>query len=136
MTDSRFTSTVDDVGALLQVVDVDEVEDIETLLMFLFARPIGVGEAWDDEGLAPSVRVVVRGNEASIESHCDFPLSMIELARACAEMVDGLGPNTGDDFVLGEAVSDVSAMSDPELVGALQQALGKTRLFNMTEDNE
>lgn len=53
MTDSRFTPTADDVGALLQMVGVDEVGDVETLLMLLFARPIWVGEAWDDEGLAP-----------------------------------------------------------------------------------
>lgn len=63
-------------------------------------------------------------------------MSMIALARACGELVDEFGPNAGDDFVLGDEVPDVSAMSDAELVGALHHALGKTRLFIMIEDDE
>lgn len=126
-------TTVGDLEDLLLAVDVDEMEDIETLLMFLFARPIQVGEAWDDDGIATSIDVIVRGNEESIGFTHDFPLSVMELARSCAQTVGELGPYTADDFDAEEEATDVSAMSDAELITALQQALGKTRLFNMIE---
>jgi hypothetical protein len=135
MPDSRFASTVDDLDALLQVVDVDEVGDIETLLMFIFARPIEVGETLDDV-LGPSLHVIVRGNEESVGFSCDFPMSVIELARSCAQVANELGPFNGDEFVLGNDVPDVLAMSDGELIGALQQSLGMTRMFNMLDDGD
>ena len=38
MTDTRFTAECDDLQELLNTIDVDEVDDIETLFMFLFRR--------------------------------------------------------------------------------------------------
>ena len=61
MTDARFTTDFDDLHDLLSLVDVDEVGDIETLLMFLFARPIVVEEVWDDDGVPTSLDVIVQG---------------------------------------------------------------------------
>ena len=92
MTDPRFTTVFDGVDDLLSVVDVDEVGDIETLLMFLFDRPVGVEEAWDDEGVATGLDVLVRGNAEDIGSVYEFPMSILELARACAQTADELGP--------------------------------------------
>ena len=118
---------------MLSVVDVDEVGDIETLLMFLFARPVQVGEVWDDEAGATALEVVIAGNDESIGSTYEFPLSVMDLARACAETVEVLGAYTGDGFALQEAAPDVSSMGETELITALQQALGQVRFFNMMD---
>ena len=135
MTDIRFETVFEDTDDLLGGVDVDEIGDVETLLMFLFARPVVVEEVWDDEGVAPSLEVIMQGNDEAIGSVCAFPLSIIELARSCAETVDELGPYTRDGFA-AEETPDVSAMSDGALITALQQALGKVRLFSMLDGGE
>lgn len=135
MTDTRFETVFEDTDDLLGGVDVDEIGDIETLLMFLFARPVVVGEVWDDEGATPSLEVIIQANDEAIGSVCAFPLSIIELTRSCAETVDELGPYTPDGVAAEERL-DVPAMSDGELVTALQQALGRVRLFNMFDGGE
>ena len=135
MTDIRFETVFEDIDDLLGGVDVDEIGDVETLLMFLFARPVVVDEVWDDEGVTPSLEVIIQGDDEAIGSVCAFPLSIIELTRSCAETVDELGPYTRDG-VAAKETPDVSAMSDGELITALQQALGKVRLLNMLEGGE
>lgn len=137
MTDTRFSTVVDDAESLLEVVDVDEVGDIETLLMFLFARPVHVAEVGDDDAAAAAaLEVVITGNDEAIGTAYEFPLSVISLARACAETVDELGVFTRDGFAEAEAPPDVSVMSDTELIAALQQALGQVRFFNMMEADD
>ena len=135
MTDTRFETVFEDTDDLLGGVDIDEIGDVETLLMFLFARPVVVEEVWDDEGVTSSLGVIVQGNDEAIGSVYAFPLSIIELTRSCAETVDELGPYTRDG-VAAEETLDVSAMSDGELITALQQALGKVRIFNMLDGGE
>jgi hypothetical protein len=136
MTETRFVTVVDDLETMLSVVDVDEVGDIETLLMFLFVRPIRVDEVWDDEGAATALEVIVKGNEESVGSAYEFPMSVMELARSCAHTVEELGAYTQDGFALDEVATEVGAMGDAELVGALQEALGKVRIFNMMDDDD
>ena len=121
---------------MLSVVDVDEIGDIETLLMFLFARPVQVGEMYNDGAEATALEVVIAGNDESIGSACEFPLSVMDLARACAETVEVLGAYTRDGFVLEEAAPDVSSMDETELITALQRALGQVRFFNMMDADE
>ncbi len=135
MTDPRFTTVFDGADDLLSVVDVDEVGDIETLLMFLFDRPVGVEEAWDDDGVATGLDVLVRGNAEDIGSVYEFPMSILELARACAQTADEIGPFARNGTAPAEAPS-VLGMGDAELITALQQALGKVRLFNMMESDD
>lgn len=135
MTDTRFETVVEDTDDLLGVVDVDQVGDIETLLMFLFARPVIVDEVLDDDGVTASLEVVIQGSSGATGSVYAFPLSIIELTRSCAKTVVELGPYTRDG-VAEEEAPDVSAMSDGELITALQQALGKVRLFNMLDEGE
>ncbi len=118
------------------MVDIDEADEIETMLTFLFARPIGVKEVCDDDGIAASLEVIVRGEAESIGCTHDFPMSVIELARSCAYTVDELGPYTSDDFALEEEAPDVLAMSDAELITALQHALGEARLFKMMDAHD
>jgi hypothetical protein len=130
--DTRFTTVFDDPDDLLRVVDIDEIGDIETLLMFLFDRPIGIDEVWNGEAVAASLEVVLSGSADAIGSVYDFPVSIIELTHACAHMVDDLGPYSRDGFTEEES-ADVSAIGDTELITALQQALGKVRLFKMTD---
>ncbi len=136
MTDTRFATVVEDLETLLRVVDVDEVGDIETLLMFLFARPVQVGEVWDDEVGATALEVVIAGNDESIGSAYEFPLSVMDLARACAETVEVLGVYNRDGFASEEAAPDVSSMGETELITALQQALGQVRFFNMMDADD
>ena len=121
---------------MLSVVDVDEVGDIETLLMFLFARPVQVGEMYDDGAEATALEVVIAGNDESIGSAHEFPLSVMDLARACAETVEVLGAYTRDGFVLEEEAPDVSSMDETELITALQRALGQVRFFNLMDADE
>ena len=92
MTDTRFETVYEDTDGLLDGVDVDEIGDVETLLMFLFARPVVVDEVWDDEGVTPSLEVIMQGNDEAIGSVYAFPLSIIELTRSCAETADGSAP--------------------------------------------
>ena len=101
MTDTRLATVFEDVETMLSVVDVDEVGDIETLLMFLFARPVQVGEVWDDKAGATALEVLIAGNDESVESAYEFPLRMMDLAHACAEMVEVLGAYTRDGTRLG-----------------------------------
>ena len=136
VTDARFTTAFDDLHDLLSLVDVDEVGDIETLLMFLFARPISVEEAWGDDGGATSLDVMVPGNDESIGSVYDFPMSLMELVRSCAEAAAELGPYAWNDPTPFEETQDVVAMGDAELITALQQALGAVRLFNLMDSDE
>lgn len=74
----------------------------------------------------------IPGGEDHLGSVYDVPMGIIELSRACAHMVDDLGPYSRDGFTQEEP-ADVSAMGDAELITALQQALGEVCLFNMMD---
>jgi len=132
VTDSRFTNVADGIDDLLNLLEVDALDDFETLLMFLFDRPVGVDEAWDDEGVV-SLEVIVPGNDGSIGSVYDFPLSVMTLARSCAETVADLGPVSHDGASTSAEPQDVLAMTDEELISALRQALGKLRIFSLMD---
>ncbi|CCH78208.1 hypothetical protein BN12_2620023 [Nostocoides japonicum T1-X7] len=133
MIDTRFTTVVEGVDDLLSVVDIEDIGDIETLLMVLFARPLRIDELWDDEGGPHSLEFIIHGNDATTRSVHEFPLSIIGLARSCAEMVDEVGPDSRG-AAAADATPEVSAMNDDELIGALQQALGEVRLLTMMDD--
>ena len=130
MTDTRFATVVDGVDDLLSVVDVDEVDDIGTLLMILFDRPVGVAETRDDDADATVLDVLLHGNAEQIGSVHEFPMSILNLARACAQTADELGP-FGENNTAPAETPSVLGMSDAELITSLQQALGRVRLFNM-----
>ena len=136
MKDSRFTTVADGIDDLLNLVDIDEVDDIETLLMFLFDRPVRVDETWDDEGVAVSLDVIVPGNDGNIGSVYEFPFSVVALVRSCAETVADLGPYTHDGASPSTEAQDILGMTHAELIAALQQALGKVRIFNLMDSDE
>ena len=134
MTDSRFTTVFDDLGQLLAGVDVDDVEDLETLLMALLGRPVSVTEDWDDEGGMPALDVRVLGGELSAGVLDPFPMSVMELARSSAELALDIGPYApaGEPPIQG---NDVLPLGDDDLIEALQRALGQVRLFNVLDDD-
>lgn len=129
--DARFETHFDDLQDLLTGVDIDELDDLETLLMVLFARPVGVEEVWEDDSASTALEVFISGNESAIGTTYAFPMSVVQLVRECAETVHELGPYDGDDLGLAEAAPDVLTMSESALVERLQQSLGQVRLFNM-----
>jgi hypothetical protein len=93
--DPRFTTVYGDLDELLNLVDIDDVGDVETMLMFVFDRPIGVDVELDDAGLPAALHVLARGNEGDIGSVYPFPMSLLELVHWCASIVKDLGPTRG-----------------------------------------
>ena len=144
MEDNRFTMVAGDLDGLLGVMDLDDVADIETFLIILFNRPISVQPLdWvdDDEG---SLEVTVWAGDTGHVAGRAFPMTGVDLVRACASVVDELGPVDGDDVdpADGDDVdpadgqASLLAMGDDDLVVALQRALGNVRLFNLLDANE
>jgi hypothetical protein len=134
--DSRFTTVADGIDDMLNLVEIDELGDIETLMMFLFDRPVGLDQVWDDEGVSVALDVSVPGDDESIGSVYEFPFSVMALVRSCADTVADLGPYTHDGASASSEAQDVLSMSDAELITALQQGLGKVRIFNLMDADE
>lgn len=134
MTDSRFTTVFDDLEELLMSVDLDEIDDLETLLMALLGRPVSVVEDWDDAAGVTALDVRVLGGELTAGVLEPFPLSVVELARSSAELARDIGPYVpaGEPPIQG---NDVLSLSNDELIKALQRALGQVRLFDLLDDN-
>ena len=93
----------------------------------MFNRPISVQPLdWvdddDDEG---SLEVTVWAGDTGHVAGRAFPMTGVDLVRACASVVDELGPADGQASLL--------AMGDDDLVVALQRALGNVRLFNLLD---
>ena len=134
MTDSRFTTVFDDLEELLAGVDVDDIDDLETLVMVLLGRPVVVVESWDDEEGRQALDVRVLGGELTAGVLDPFPVSMLELARSSAELAQDIGPYAppGEQPIQG---NDVVSLSDDQLIEGLQRALGQVRLFNLLDDD-
>lgn len=128
MKDSRFTSLCEDATELVDGLDVDELDDLETMLMFLLKRPVTVVQEDED-----SILVTVWSDAVGFGCLTEFPTTVAELAVCAAESAVEAGPHEGRaDSV--QAGSDVLAMSEDELVPALQHALGMVRVFNTLDD--
>lgn len=132
MPDTRFTTVAADVGELLRIVDVDAVDDIETLFMILFDLPIGVeAVSEDDEGEA-CLEVVVWTDDVGIGTRCAFPMSLLDLARECAETVAGITSPPSDRTESDDDVpADLLSMGEEELIASVRSALGEVRIFNL-----
>jgi hypothetical protein len=134
VTDSRFTTVCEDLEELLDIVDVDDIDDLDTLIMVLLGRPVIVAEGWDDEQDVDALDVRVLGGEVSAGVLETFPLSVVELARSCAELARDIGPYVPDGEPPIEG-NDVLSLSDDGLTDALQRALGQVRLLNLLDDD-
>jgi hypothetical protein len=131
MSDTRFTTVCDDLENLLATVDVDEIGDIETLMMFLFDRPIAVSEGDSLIGGPEMIEFTIDGRDDGVCFGLEFPMSVVEFVRSCADDVSDLGP-----YAVGGDEPDVAGMSEEELVAALQQALGQVRIYNLMNADE
>lgn len=133
MTDSPFTTSFASIAELLDGVDIDAVDDIETMLMHLLQRPVTAVSVEDAHPLE-AIRVTVWAG-LGFGSLNEFPLSVADLARDGAASSLEAGPHEGRaDSV--RAAASVKEMSDDELVAALGAALGIARLFRLTEDDD
>lgn len=132
MTDSRFTSVFKDMTDLLNGMDIDDIGDLETLLMFLLARPITVA-MYEEEESVDSIQITVWGDTIGYGSINEFPTTVVELALDGARLAVDVGPYDCSTSTV-QAGSDVLAMTEDELVTALQRALGMVRIFNANED--
>ena len=136
MGDNRFTMVAGDLDGLLGVMDLDDVSDVETLLIILFNRPISVEPLdWvdDDDG---SLEVTVWAGDTGHVAGRAFPMTGVDLVRACASVVDELGPVDGDGIDPADGQASLLALVDDDVVVALQRALGNVRLFNLLDANE
>ncbi len=131
MRDSRFAVCFDDLEGLFKGADVDDVSDLDTLLMLVFARPMRVNET--REGGAEAVEVIALSDDEMIGLICVFPMSVMQLVRNSALMVDELGPYTHGVDVSSRSHEDVMTMDDTALVSALQRALGMVRLSRLLD---
>ena len=104
--------------------------------MFLFSRPVGVDYAWNEDVEFAELEITIAGNNQQVVSIQKFPMSAVQLVRSCAETVAALGPYVADAAAPAEESPDVLALSDEELTTALQQNLGKVRVFKMMYPDE
>jgi hypothetical protein len=134
--DTRFWTVCDDVDELLSTVDIDGTDDIETLLMFLLQRPVSVVWTWNDDVEVDQLEITVWSEDRSFVYVQTFPLSAAQLVRSCAELAADVGPSTAGDDVAAVEAPCISALSDEELTTALQQALGKSRIYKKMYPDE
>lgn len=130
MADTRFTTAYDSIDDLLDGVDIDDLGDVQTLLMILLGRPLHVF-GWLGEGdeANDSLQIQIRGNDEDLIVECSHPVSVLEIARICAETIE-MTPGMPDRFD-GSETESISTMSDEELLTALQRSLGKVRFYNL-----
>lgn len=135
MSDSRFTTPATDADHLLTLLDLDEIADVETLLMSLYARPIEVRPVWDDAHEVDTLEVIVHNHPLSYGSYLEWPVTVQEIAREYAYTIAAVGPYEREDGEPSEE-PDVLAMDDDELTDALRYSLGDVRLFNLLADDD
>lgn len=134
MTDPRFTTVCEDPEQLLDAVDADDLEDIDTFLMFLFHRPVGVLHLEDETGDAMEVRLW--DDHGGLDGTVRFPLSLLDLVFWCAEQDDHLGPYTKGVTDPSQGRTKWGAVTDSERNLAMLDALGKVRIFNLMNDRD
>lgn len=134
MMDSRFTTAFKDEKELLEGMDVDDIDDVETLLMFLLSRPVSVEMASEEgDGDIDPILVTVWGERLGRGTIHTFPMTVVDLALNGARLAVEVGPYDGRPSTV-KVGSEVLGMSKDELGDALQRALGMVRLFNARED--
>lgn len=133
--DARFSTECADLQKLLDTVNVDSLGDIETFLMFLFDRPVGVEHLEDDEGEG-AIEIRLWDDHGDVEGTSRFPVSLEMLVLLCAANDDRLGPYTKTGTAHPRGSQSLSTMTAPELTGAMTDALGKMRIFNLMNETE
>lgn len=132
MRDPRFTTVCVEPDQLLAAVDVDDLEDLDTFLMFLLHRPVGLLHLEDERGDAIEVRLW--DDHSDLDGTLRFPLSLLDLVLLCAEQDDHLGPYTKAGTDHPEGRTRWGGMTDSERERAMLDALGKVRIFNLLNE--
>ena len=132
MRDPRFTTVCDDPQQLFDTVDVDDLEDLEIFLMFLFHRPVGLLHLEDETGDAIEVRLW--DDHGDLDRTVRFPMTLEDLVAVCADADDRLGPYTKATPGNPQAHATWAGMSEEERAAALLDALGKMRIFNLLNE--
>lgn len=130
VSDSRFTTVARDLDDLLEVVDVDDLSDVETLLVVLFGLPVGLAQI-DEPVHNDALRVTVWLEEGVQSWTYGFPMTLVDFALACASALAELNHPDGKPSHAGFERPDLLALTDGELISTLQRALGEVRLFNI-----
>lgn len=90
MTGTRSTAVVDDTEELLNVVDLDVIGDVETLLMFIPARPVGLEDVCNlDRDLTRSSHP---GDKRGRRLRLRLPTERDRTGALSAHTADDLGP--------------------------------------------
>jgi hypothetical protein len=122
--DPRFSDAYLTVDELLGALDLDEVDDLETLLMMLFDHPVSVVDVEDGEREYLEI-----WSEHLEQTQVEFPIRLTDLVRWCATLE--VRDSSGGARPLGEGRPVCSTSTDAELTGSLRDVLGKVRLFNL-----
>ncbi|WP_028654907.1 hypothetical protein [Nocardioides sp. J54] len=133
MSGAPFTTNFPRPEDLLAGMDLDDVDDLETLLMMAIDRPLTLVPEEVDGG--PGIEVVVHSDDCSIGTVVPFPVSVAELVRTAAETAVDVGTWTGAGVTRGDP-PDFRALPDGDLVAVLQDALGRTRLLNLLDGGD
>jgi hypothetical protein len=130
--DPRFTTSWATLKELLDQTQLDTVDELETFMMFLFRRPIGIKFLQNAEDDAGALDVTVPGDDCILGRELEFPFSLGELVMSCIDDLEDTGPytNDGDD---APSSRDVASLTDIELEAAMGEALGETGIFVMLD---
>lgn len=131
--DSRFETEAEDVEHLLSVLDIDELEELATLLMVVLERPVVVEEVCDSAAETACLEIILAGTEHSIGTTHAFPFNIVQLVLNSIETATELGPY--DAAPSQEAAHELSALDRPALIGVLQRALGLVRLLSRPDQD-
>jgi hypothetical protein len=142
-TDSRFMveetqldKNADTFEELLEHAGLDDTSDLETCLGDLLDRPVVITDVSDPDEEADVFQVLLRGFNVALGTEFEFPLSLLELARACAMTSGTLAQWEEDMFDEDDEVPDIDSLNDDELAAALERSLehAKTVQWDELED--
>lgn len=135
MTDTRFATLGEDLEAVLDAADLDDVDDLGTLFSFLMHRPVEVRGAWDVDEDLPGLEVIISAESFAYGTVFAFPTSILEMARHSAWNIEEIGPYPGAQPFPDDAPA-LSSLDDDGLMGPLREALGLVRLYHLIDDEE
>lgn len=128
MKDARFEAQADDLAELLMALDLDDLEDLATLLTVTLARPVLLVDGETDDGRL-ALEVVVGAAEGACGIVHEFPTSTLSLIRASSGLAIQAGSYTREGLTCGSQAT--LELSDDDLVTALQGNLGQVRIFRI-----
>ncbi len=133
--DTRFSTACDTLKQMLDLLGLDDVDDLETFLMFLVQRPVTLTHDAGDDGPAHIEVGYFGKRRRRLSRTFEFPMSLEELARDSFDEDAGthLGPyktHSSQDY----AAQDLPRMTADQLLAVLRDALGMTQMYKLHYD--